>query len=120
MKYLLVLQVDAGVQLTTEQREEVHAGRSEFERIASEAGELVGTQALADPSRSTVIRSRRGRQEVSAAPVREEYLSAYYLVAVDDLDRALELAALLPDVRIDGLAVEIRPIMCGAIASDSA
>ncbi|GAA3551296.1 YciI family protein [Kribbella ginsengisoli] len=120
MKYLLVLQADAGVQLTTEQREAVQAGRGEFERVASEAGELVGTQALADPSRSTVIRSRHGRREVSTGPLRDEYMGGYYLVDVDELDRALELAGLLPDVRIDGLAVEIRPIMGGAIASDSA
>jgi hypothetical protein len=114
MKYLLVLQVDAGVQLTTGQREAVDAGRGEFERIASEAGELVSTQALADPSRSTVIRSRRGRPEVSAAPSRDEYVGGYYLVDVDDLERAVELAGLLPDVRIDGLAVEVRPIMGGS------
>ncbi|MDX6283496.1 MAG: hypothetical protein QOH03_4567 [Kribbellaceae bacterium] len=114
MKYLLVLQVDAGVQLTTGQREAVDAGRREFERIASGAGELVGTQALADPSRSTVIRSRRGRPEIPAPPCRDEYMAGYYLVDVDDLDRALELARLLPDVRIDGLAVELRPIMGGS------
>jgi hypothetical protein len=118
MKYLLVLQVDATVleQLTTEQREAVNAGHREFQRIASEAGEMVSTQALADPSRSTVIRSRSGQREVSAGPFRaaSEYMGGYYLVDVDNLDRALALADLLPDVRIDGLAVEIRPIMCGA------
>ncbi|MFI5713949.1 YciI family protein [Kribbella sp. NPDC051620] len=114
MKYLLVLQADAGVQLTTEQREAVIAGHREFERVASEAGELVSTQALADPSRSTLIRSRHGRQEVSTGRSREEYMGGYYLVDVDGRDRALELAGLLPDVQIDGLAVEIRPIMCGS------
>jgi hypothetical protein len=113
MKYLLVLQVDAGAQLTTGQREAVDAGRGEFERIASGAGELVSTQALADPSRSTVIRSRQGRREVSAGRSQGEYMGGYYLVDVDGLERAVELAGLLPDVRIEGLAVEIRPVMCG-------
>jgi hypothetical protein len=116
MKYLLVLQVGAGVleRLTTEQRDGLVAGHREFQRIASEAGELIGTQALADPSRSTVIRSRRGLLEMVAPPSRQEYMGGYYLVDVDDLDRALELAGRLPDVRIDGLAVEVRPVMCGS------
>jgi hypothetical protein len=116
MKYLLVLRVDAGVleRLTAEQREALVAGHHEFERIASEAGELVGTQSLADPSRSTVIRSRQGRREVSAPPSRQDYMGGYYLVDVDGLERALQLAGQLPDVRIDGLAVEVRPVMCGS------
>ncbi|NEA37328.1 YciI family protein [Streptomyces sp. SID13031] len=118
MKYMLILLVDDGAleQLTTEQREAVSAGHREFQRIASEAGELISTQALADPSRSTVVRSRGGRPVVSTGPTRavDQYMGGYYLVDVDDLERALELAGLLPDVRIDGLAVEIRPVMCGA------
>jgi hypothetical protein len=117
MKYLLVLYVDAGVleRLTTEQREAVNAGRREFQRIASEAGELISTQALADPSTGRVIRSRGGRPMTSPGTT-GEYLGGYYLVDVDDLERALELADLLPDVRIDGLAVEIRPVMCARAA----
>jgi len=114
MKYLLVLQVNSAVleQLTTEQRQAVSAGHREFQRLTSDAGELISTQALADPSCSTVVRSRG----VSPGPFRavDEYMGGYYLVDVDGPERALELANLLPDVRIDGLAVEVRPVMCGA------
>lgn len=118
MRYLLILQVDTWVleRLTIEEREAVNAGHREFQRVASEAGELISTQALADPSRSTVIRSRGGRPVVSTGPFQtaDKYMGGYYVVDVDDLQRALVLADLLPDVRIDGLAVEIRPVMCGA------
>lgn len=113
MKYLLILQVNAAVleQLTTEQREAVNAGHRKFQRIASDAGELISTEVLADPSTSTVLRSR------SVPSVRvDEYMGGYYLVDVDSLERALELANLLPDVRIDGLAVEVRPVMTARAA----
>jgi hypothetical protein len=119
MKYLLILQVSAAVleRLTIEQRTTVAAGHLEFQRIAAEAGELVSTEALADPAASMVIRDG----EVSAGPFREadEFMGGYYLVDVDDRDRAVELAELLPDSRIDGLAVEIRPVMCGSGASET-
>jgi len=117
MKYLLILQVNAAVleQLTTDQRAAVSAGHREFRRIVSEAGELISTEALADPSAGLVVRSRDGLPTVSAGPFREadEFMGGYYLVDVDGPDRAVELADLLPDSRIDGLAVEIRPVMCG-------
>lgn len=116
MRYLLVLQVNSAVleQLTAEEREAVQAGHREFQRIATEAGEMIGTEALADPSTSTVIRSEGGLPKVSTGPFRaaDEFMGGYYLVDVDNLNRALELADLLPDTRIDGLAVEIRPVMC--------
>ncbi|WP_020390020.1 YciI family protein [Kribbella catacumbae] len=114
MKYLLILQVKAAVleQLTTEQRAAVNAGHREFQRVASDAGELISTQSLADPSTSTVLHSRG----VSSGPFHAvgEYMGGYYLVDVDSRERALELANLLPDVQIDGLAVEVRPVMCGS------
>lgn len=114
MRYMLVLQVNATVRerLTIEQREAVQAGHRELQRIATEAGELIGTETLADPSTSTIVRAQNGRPRVSAGPTRaDEFMSGYYLVDVDNLDRALELATILPATRIDGLAVEIRPVM---------
>jgi hypothetical protein len=116
MKYLLILRGTSSVleQLTGEQHAAVHAGHQEFQRVASEAGELISTQALADPSTSMVIRG--GVLAVSDGPfsTTEELVGGYYLVDVDSRERVLELADLLPDSRIDGLAVEIRPVMFSA------
>lgn len=118
MRYLLIMQVNAAVleSLTQEQREAVHAGHQEFQRVASETGEMISTQALADPSTSTVLRSRGGVPAVSSGPSRavDEFMGGYYLIDVDSKERAIELADLLPDTRIDGLAVEIRAVMYSA------
>lgn len=120
MRYLLILQVSAAVleKLTDEQRTAVHAGHQEFQRAASEAGELINTQALADPSTSTVVCSRDGVPAVSAGPFRaaDDFMGGYYLIDVETKERAIELADRLPDTRIDGLAVEIRPVMFSACA----
>ncbi|WBQ06679.1 YciI family protein [Kribbella sp. CA-293567] len=117
MKYLLILQGNAVVleRLTTEQRAAISAGHREFQRIAAEAGELISTAALADPSAGTVIRTRDGKRQISAGPSRQaaDFMGGYYLVDVEGRERAVELADLLPDSQIDGLAVEIRPVMCG-------
>jgi hypothetical protein len=111
VKYLLILQLNAAVldKLTDQQRTVVQAGHDEFRRITEEAGELISTQELADPSTSTVVSSRGVRPGPFHAS--EEFMGGYYLVDVESKDRAIELAELLPDTRIEGLAVEIRPVM---------
>ena len=41
----------------------------------------------------------------------KEFLGGYYLVDVASRDRALELAALIPDARFDGLGIEVRQVI---------
>ena len=41
-------------------------------------------------------------------------LGGYYLVDVESKERAIELAKQIPDAGIDGLALEIRPVMYSA------
>jgi len=115
MKYLILMQVDRAVleQLTEEQGKHIQDGHNEFMRITRETGEFVGTHGLADPSQSKVIRAVGGEAEVTDGPFLEskEFLGGYYLLDVENEARAIELARLIPDTRIDGLAVEIRPVM---------
>jgi hypothetical protein len=109
---LLILQGNAAAldELTETQWAEIQTGHEEFRRIAEEAGELISTQALADPCTSIVVSS----SGVRPGPFNGTCIGGYYLVDVDSKDRAIELADLLPDTRIDGLAVEIRPVMLPA------
>ncbi|GAA1592858.1 YciI family protein [Kribbella sancticallisti] len=119
MRFLLMLQVSTAVleKQTEEERTALYAGRREFQQLASEAGELISAQVLADPSTSTVVRgSSGGVPAVLAGESADEFLGGYYLVDVDSRQRAIELADLLPDARIDGHAVEIRPVMFSAAA----
>jgi hypothetical protein len=74
-------------------------------------GELVVSAALADPVTGRTVRVRDGVLASSDGPYAEakEHLVGYYMVECEDLDRATEIAAQIPDARWD--RVEIRPAM---------
>jgi hypothetical protein len=118
MKFLLLMQINPDVleALTDEQRDFVGSGHEAFMKTIKESGELIVTQALADPTNSAVVRVRDGAPVVTDGPFLEakEFLGGYYMVDVADRDRALELAAMIPDASIEGLAVEVRPVMFSA------
>lgn len=115
MKFLLLLHNNPAVleALTEDQSMALMNGHGEFIKAVQESGELIVTQALADPSNSAVVRVRDGVPVVSDGPYLEakEFLGGYYLVECADRDRAVELAAMIPDAAIDGLGVEVRPVM---------
>jgi len=60
---------------------------------------------------TTTVRVRSGVTTPTDGPFIEakEHLAGYYVVACDSLERAVELAAQIPDAAIN--AVEVRPIV---------
>jgi hypothetical protein len=115
MKFLLIMNVNPAVldALTEEERSEIGEGHGAFIDAIKKSGEMITTQALADPSQSAVVRVRAGQPVVTDGPFLEakEYLGGFYLIDCESRERALELAALIPDAKIEGLAVEVRPVM---------
>ncbi|MFJ4189114.1 YciI family protein [Kitasatospora sp. NPDC089509] len=115
MKFLLIMHIDPAImaELTEAERQEIMAGHGEFMKTLRESGELISTEALADPSRSSVVRVRDGVPVVTDGPYLEakEFLGGYYLVDVESRDRALELAAMIPDARFNGLGIEVRQVI---------
>jgi hypothetical protein len=59
----------------------------------------------------TVRGGSGGGTEVTDGPFVEtkEHLAGYYIVDVKDLDRALALAAMIPDAKFGG--IEVRPVL---------
>jgi hypothetical protein len=74
--------------------------RDEFERAAHDAGELVSGELLADQQLAV--------QLPASEPTR---IDGYYVVDVENRERAVELARLLPDARAADRSVEIRAVM---------
>ena len=118
MKFLLVLRnnpalIDA---LAEEDKQRLMGGHTAFMEAIQGSGELIVTQALADPSQSAVVRVRNGVPAITDGPYVEakEFLGGYYMIDVADRDRALELAGQIPDASIEGMGVEVRPIMFSA------
>jgi hypothetical protein len=75
------------------------------------SGELIVTEALADPSLTTRVSVRDGQVVTSDGPYAEskELLAGFFLLDCDSADRAVEIAARLPEAEL-GL-VEVRPVL---------
>jgi hypothetical protein len=75
------------------------------------SGELIVTEALADASLTRRVSVRDGQTVTSDGPFAEakELLAGFFLLACDSIDRAVEVAARMPEAEF-GL-VEVRPIM---------
>jgi hypothetical protein len=118
MKFLLIMHVNPRIweALTEDERNEVMQGHGEFMAAIRESGEMLQTVALADPAASAVVRVRAGVPAVSDGPYLEakEYLGGYYLVECASRDRALELAAMIPDAKVEGLGIEVRAVVFAA------
>jgi hypothetical protein len=115
MKFLLIMNVNPAVldALTEEERNEIGEAHGAFIETIKKSGEMIMTQALADPSQTAVVRVRGGQTVVTDGPFVEakEYLGGFYLIDCESRERAIELAALIPDTAIEGLGVEVRPVM---------
>jgi hypothetical protein len=115
MKFLLIMHMNPAVwnALTEDERNEVGNGHGEFMETIKKSGEMITTQALADPSQSSVVRVRGGRTVVTDGPYLEakEHLGGFYLIDCESRERALELAAMIPDAKVEGLGIEVRQVM---------
>jgi hypothetical protein len=113
VKYLLLIHLNPTLfeSLTESERDEIFGAHDEFQALTRESGELVGFAALADPSNTKTVRVRDGVPAVTDGPYVEakEFLAGYYVVDCDTVERANELAALIPDARYT--AIEVRPVM---------
>jgi hypothetical protein len=75
------------------------------------SGELIVSEALADPSTARHVSVREGRMIKRDGPFAEakEELAGFFLVECESLDRAVEHAARVPEAE-PGL-VEVRPVL---------
>jgi hypothetical protein len=75
------------------------------------SGELIVSEALADPSLATRVSVRDGQTLTSDGPFAEtkELLGGFFLLECESRDRAVEIAARVPEAEL-GL-VEVRPVL---------
>jgi hypothetical protein len=122
MKYMLIMQLNPAAfdALTEEQRKEIMEGHGAFMDAIKASGEMVETNALAEPAQSAVVRVRDGAPVVTDGPYLEakEFMGGYYIVDCATRERALELAAMIPDAAVEGLGIEVRPVIFSAGPAD--
>ncbi|MFG3053128.1 YciI family protein [Kitasatospora sp. NPDC048239] len=113
MKYMLLIHMNPVVWdgLSERERNAVFSEHATFQQDILDSGEMVMTQALADPSSSATVRVRGGRPAVTDGPYLDakEFLAGYYLVDCASRERAVELAGLIPEARYTG--IEVRQVV---------
>lgn len=115
MKYLLIMHTNPVIwdSLSEKEKNDVMEGHGPLLEMIKESGEMISTAALAAPTESATVRVRGGVPVVTDGPYLEakEFLAGYYLVEVESKERAYELAAMIPDASIEGLGIEVRPLI---------
>jgi hypothetical protein len=113
VKYLLIIHNNPALleSLPAAELDAMMNAHEPFQQAIRGAGELVGFAALADPANSRVVRVGDGAPAVTDGPFLEtkEHLAGFYVVDCDSVERAAEIAAMLPEARYVG--VEVRPVM---------
>jgi hypothetical protein len=97
---------DALAALTPAERDVVYGEYEAFGRTAGVSG-----YRLQPPDAASTLRIAGGRRDLRPGPVAgpPPELAGFYLLATDDPDQALELAARIPAARLGG-AVSIHPL----------
>jgi hypothetical protein len=75
------------------------------------SGEMIVTEALAEPSLARRVQVREGRTMTTDGPFAEvkEHLAGFFLVDCESIDRAVEIAAQVPEAA--HIEVEVRPVL---------
>lgn len=112
MQYALLIYSEPGAMesLSPAEREAMSA---EFLALRDVPGVFSGA-GLQPVTTATTIRLADGKPLVTDGPFADtkEVLGGYYLVEAENLDRATEVAARIPMLRLGG-SVEIRPLLPG-------
>jgi len=112
MKYLLMIYSDehAFEAMSEDERHEVYAAYDELMKDLAAKGHMLGGDELAPTSTATTVQVRGGERLVTDGPFAEtkEQLGGYFLIDVDDLDAAIDIAARIPSVQSG--SIEVRPI----------
>jgi hypothetical protein len=125
VKYMLMMHAPRGTgdwQVTEWPPEDLRAHIGFMKRLAedlSQAGELVAAEGLASPGQAKIVRAGKGgTPEVTDGPFPEakEFLAGYWIVDVDNPQRAYEIAARASAAPGPGgaplnLRIEVREVM---------
>lgn len=116
MKYLILIQSNERSlaiwdKMTDDERTAFGVGHLRLSEEMGEAGVLVASEGLADPSLARFVSVRDGDTVVSDGPFAEvkEHLAGFYLIDVASEKDAYEWAAKVPDAATIG--VEVRPVL---------
>jgi hypothetical protein len=110
MRYALLVCGDENQVLSEQQQQERLEAFMAFQADLETRGNLVSLHRLRPTSSATTVKVREGGLVIADGPFAEtkEQIAGFYVLECDDLDEAIELAALNPAARFG--TVEVRPV----------
>ena len=110
MRYLLLIYQDETA-LSDEARQACYGESTQLAHDLQASGKYLGASPLHPVATATSVRVRDGKRLVTDGPFAEtrEQLGGYYLVDVDNLDQAIDIAARIPGARSG--TIEVRPVI---------
>ena len=113
MKYMVLIYNRPGFteDLTEAERTELFGEVDTITKELTETGELLGSNALADPSTTRTVRVRDGSPAITDGTFIEakEQFAGYLLVDCESEQRAIDIAARWPDAKL--FAMEVRAVL---------
>jgi len=116
MKYLLLIYNNPNARqiwaaMPEAQRAEGLQAYAALNEDLAATGELIVAEALADTSLATQVTVQDGQTMTSDGPYAEvkEHLAGFYLIECDSIDRAVQVAARIPEA--DFVEIEVRPVL---------
>ena len=109
MQYMLLIYSDENC-WTEDERQDCFQQSMRVSDELTAQGKLISAAPLHPVSMATSLRIKNGKRHITDGPFAEttEQLGGYYIVDVDNLDQALEIASRLPPAQKG--TVEIRPL----------
>jgi hypothetical protein len=110
MKYMLLIYQDEQA-LDDATRAACYGESVQLANDISASGHYLGASPLHPTATATSVRVRNGKRMVTDGPFAEtrEQLGGYYLVDVENLDDAIDIAERIPSAKMG--TIEIRPIV---------
>lgn len=111
MRYALLIYGNEAADLAASEQEQAAVMAAYNAFGAANASIIRGAEALQPTSTGTTVRVRDGKTLTTDGPFAEtkEQLGGFYLVACDNLDQAIAIAAQIPGASTG--SIEVRPIM---------
>lgn len=116
MKYLILIHSNPGFLklwngLSDAQRMEFGRGHAALTEDLAASGELIVSEGLPDTSFAKRVSVRDGKTMTTDGPFAEvkEHLAGFYLIQCNSMERAVEIAARVPDAAWN--EVEVRPVL---------
>jgi hypothetical protein len=110
MRYMLLIYGAENI-LTDQERQDCYVESTAIAYDLASKGQFLGASPLHPTAAATSVRLREGKRLVTDGPFAETYeaLGGFFMIDVENLDAALEVAARIPMARKG--TVEVRPVI---------